>query len=559
MGEPFRNRGAIAALGANPRGSPAFGSGPGAAAPGGRQTVNSFDGEGYNEGAPLNLLCPACHTPLPADANAVVICSTCSAEVDVTRAGTISGRPRFVPEIDRTGTEVGGHRVQARLGGGGMGTVYRAAAPDGAIVALKFLAPALADNPDVVARFAREIELLTRLEHPAIVRVLAHGTQDGTPWFAMALVEGSDLRARIATGALPPAETAAVFGRLFAALAHAHERGVVHRDLKPANLLLGRDGAQLADFGIARLEAEMLTGPMTRLTETAAVLGTLPYMSPEQRRGGAQPIDRRSDLFSAGVMLYEAATGSLPQGAFAPPSQVNAAYGRAFDRIVMQLLQADPARRPASAAVVATALSAALTPRRPRALAIAATAGALTLTLAGGTVGLRAWLRSDGKGADKKSLATMAITAPKPAPAVETQAPSPAPELPKSIPPAAAEDDKARPRGKTKTRLVLKAVSDVKKVRSTAAKGTPPKPTKAEAAPTLKQFPTKSGPDGVDLAELDKLGKGAKTAKPARKTKAMSDAEFDQLDAEIKEAVPRTRGSPDGGTGDTPAAAKKRK
>src|SRR3982751_4516130 len=105
---------------------------------------------------PLNLLCPACHTPLPSDADAVIICSTCSAEVDVTRAGTISGRPRFVPEIDRTGTEVGGHRIEGRLGGG-VGTVYRAAAPDGAKVAIKFLAPALADNPDVVARFAREI------------------------------------------------------------------------------------------------------------------------------------------------------------------------------------------------------------------------------------------------------------------------------------------------------------------------------------------------------------------------------------------------------------------
>ena len=231
-----------------------------------------------------------------------------------------------------------------------------------------------------------------------------------TPWFAMALVAGSDLRARIARGALPPAETAAVFGRLFAALAHAHERGVVHRDLKPANVLLGDDGAQLADFGIARFEAEMLTGTMvTRLTETAAVLGTLPYMSPEQRRGGA--IDRRSDLFSAGVMLYEAATGALPQGAFAPPSQLNGAYGRAFDRIVMQLLQADPARRPAGAAEVATALASALAPRRLRPLGIAVSAGALVLTLAGGTLGIRAMFRGDGKGAEKASAKTLVSNA----------------------------------------------------------------------------------------------------------------------------------------------------
>jgi serine/threonine protein kinase len=424
----------------------------------------------------LNLLCPACHTPLPADADAVVTCSNCSAEVDVSRAGTISGRPRFVPEIDRTGTEVGGYRIEARLGGGGMGTVYRAAAPDGAAVAIKFLAPALADNPDVVARFAREIDLLSRLEHPAIVRVVAHGTQDGTPWFAMALVEGSDLRARIAAGTLPPAETAAVFGRLFAALAHAHERGVVHRDLKPANVLLGAGGAQLADFGIARFEAEMLTGPMTRLTETAAVLGTLPYMSPEQRRGGA--IDRRSDLFSAGVMLYEAATGALPQGAFAPPSELNPAYGRAFDRVVTQLLQADPARRPAGAAEAAAALSAALAPRRQRPRALALAGAALALTITGGAVGARIMFRDRGdRLAAKESAPPPAVTkavsptpaSAEPSPRGKTALPEeptvPDTELVKSAP----SDETPSPRAKTRHRLVLKAVSDVKNLRKAAA------------------------------------------------------------------------------------------
>jgi serine/threonine protein kinase len=432
----------------------------------------------------LNLLCPACHTPLPADADAVVTCTTCAAEVDVTRAGTISGRPRFVPEIDRTGTDVGGYRIEARLGGGGMGTVYRACAiVDGTAVALKFLAPALADNPDVVARFAREIATLSRLEHPAIVRVLGHGTQDGTPWFAMALVEGSDLRARIASGALPSAETAAVFGRLFAALAHAHDRGVVHRDLKPANVLLGGSGAQLADFGIAHLEAELLTGPMvTRLTETAAVLGTLPYMSPEQRRGGA--VDRRSDLFSAGVMLYEAATGVLPQGAFAPPSELNPAYGRAFNRIVMQLLQADPARRPASASDIGAALTAALVPRRPRARMLAATGAALLVTLVGGGFGLRAMLRRDAK-ADKSvaaTVATVATQAPKPAtPEPDKPAVVPTEGLTKLLEPET--DAKKRPRGKVTRKVVLKAVADVKKLRLDTSKSSPAaKPVQAKSA-----------------------------------------------------------------------------
>jgi hypothetical protein len=422
--------------------------------------------------APLNLLCPACHTPLPADADAVVTCGTCSAEVDVTRAGTISGRPRFVPEIDRTGTNVGGYRIEARLGGGGMGTVYRATAIDGcAAVALKFLAPALADNADVVARFAREIATLTRLEHPAIVRVLGHGTEDGTPWFAMALVEGSDLRTRIAIGALPPAETGSVFGRLFAALAHAHERGVVHRDLKPANVLLGGDGAQLADFGIAHLEAELLTGPnVTRLTQTAAVLGTLPYMSPEQRRGAA--VDRRSDLFSAGVMLYEAATGVLPQGAFAPPSRLNAAYGRAFDRIVMQLLQADPARRPSSAADGGRALSAALSRRTRGPIALLGAGAALALILAGGRVGVRALFRHDGK-TGKEALAKIETTEPRKATAAaDAQTPPSTDGLTKLLGPE--DGEKQRPRGKIRSKVVLKAVADVKKLRAVTSKATAP-------------------------------------------------------------------------------------
>jgi hypothetical protein len=341
----------------------------------------------------VNLLCPACHTPLPTGGAAVVSCPGCSAEVDVTRAGTIAGRPRFVPEIDRTGTTVGGYQIRARLAGGGMGTVYRAAGADGKQVALKFLSPALAESAETAARFAREIVTLARLDHPAIVRVLAHGTEEGIPWFAMELVDGSDLRARIARGALPPDETAAIFARLFAALAHAHAAGVVHRDLKPANVLLASDGARLADFGVARWDAEALTGGevLTRLTETAAVIGTLPYMSPEQRRGGT--IDRRSDLFSAGVLLYEVATGALPQGAFPPPSEISPAYGRAFDRLVMRLLQPDPARRPASAIEAATALAGALRRRGPVSLRAGARAAALAAVLAGVGLGGRAFLR----------------------------------------------------------------------------------------------------------------------------------------------------------------------
>jgi serine/threonine-protein kinase len=322
----------------------------------------------------------------------VVACPGCAAEVDVSRAGTAVGRPRFVPELDRTGSTVGGYRLERRLGSGGMGTVYRATGARGEAIALKFLSPALADDAELVARFSREIAALARLEHPAIVRVREHGVEGGVPWFAMDLVDGPDLRARLAQERLAPAETAAVFGRLLDALAHAHERGVVHRDLKPANVLLSPDGARLADFGIARLDAESAGAAATRLTHTAAIVGTLPYMAPEQRRGDA--VDARADLFAVGVMLYEAATGALPQGAFEPPSQLNATYGRAFDRVVLRLLRPDPAARFPAASAAGAALRAATAPPPRRLVLVAAVSGALSTSgVALWGLGLRPWSR----------------------------------------------------------------------------------------------------------------------------------------------------------------------
>ena len=468
----------------------------------------------------LNLLCPACHTPLPSAADGIVTCSSCAAEVDVTRAGTQAGRPRFVPEIDRSGTVVGGTRVEARLGSGGMGTVYRGVAADGRKVALKFLSPALATSPDVVARFAREIDALTRLAHPAIVSVLGHGVEDGIPWFAMPLVEGSDLRARIAAGPLPPAETAAVFGRLFAALDHAHARGVIHRDLKPANVLLAEDGARLADFGIARFEAESLAGTLvTRLTETAAVIGTLPYMSPEQRKGGGD-IDRRSDLFSAGVMLYEAATGSLPQGAFAPPSEISPAYSRAFDRLVIQLLQADPARRPPSAATAAASLATALAPRGRRRMALTASVAALATMLVGGTFVGRSLLDRRATDKDKKETTATAVLTPPPAAA---QTPPPATKPPPPTPPPSDEVFAPMELMKSAGKAVRRKVKQkIVLAPATTGKVELKSPFEAPPAPA-------AGDDGKK-----------KASKAAPKTKAAlpDDTQFEQIEAEVKDAVP---------------------
>ncbi len=327
----------------------------------------------------MSFLCPACRTPIPAGAASVVTCSACSAEVDLSRAGTAAGRPRFVPEADRTGSVVGGFTLDRRVGAGGMGTVYRARAADGSPAAVKFLSPALAGEPDVVARFHREVKLLRSLDHPAIVRVLDSGEEDGVPWFAMEFVDGRDLRARLAEGRPGAEEVERLFGRLLEALQAVHAHGVVHRDLKPANVLLSNDGAKLADFGIARPDPSAGSNA-TRLTETAAIVGTFPYMSPEQRAG--EPTDSRSDLFSVGVMLYEALTGRLPHGAFAPPSAVDRRWAKALDAVVSRLLQPDPAARYPSAADAARALRTALRPSAsPRTVLLGGAAAAALLAV----------------------------------------------------------------------------------------------------------------------------------------------------------------------------------
>jgi serine/threonine-protein kinase len=445
----------------------------------------------------VNLLCPACHTPLPEAGTLVVTCPACAAEIDLSRAGTAVGRPRFVPEPDRSGQVVAGYQIGARLGGGGMGTVYRATAPDGRAVAVKFLSPLLAGTPELVARFAREVELLAGLDHPAIVRVLGQGEEGGVPWFAMELVEGEDLRARLLRGRLQRAETAAIFERLFEGLAHAHDRAIVHRDLKPANVLLAGDGARLADFGVARWEAERAGLPAaTRLTETAAVIGTLPYMSPEQRRGGA--VDRRSDLFSAGVMLYEALTGTLPQGAFPPPSELNRELPRAIDRLVLALLAPDPARRPGSAAEAKRLLLAALAPRARR--RVVAGAGAAATAALAGVLALSGVWRSGGDGKQAVQKAVGPIPAPRmnlpPAPPIEPPAPAPQP------PQAAAPRSQAAAFTKNADVQSL-AQPKAPAVSKRAAKVVAPAPTRMATLIVVEPEARKSA------------GKKAKAAKPA--------------------------------------------
>ncbi|NMC69069.1 MAG: protein kinase, partial [Myxococcales bacterium] len=207
----------------------------------------------------------------------------------------------------RAEDSVPGFRLGPKLGEGGMGVVFRAEGPGGMPAAVKLLNASGASGREAARRFEREAQI--RIEHPNVCRVLAAGrTADGTPFLAMELLEGESLEQRLRRGPLSPAEAAGVGVQVCRGLAAAHAAGIVHRDLKPSNLFLCRDGTvKLFDFGIALVwKAEQ-----TRLTTVGTVLGTPWYLSPEQARGQAD-LDHRTDLWSLGVVLWEAVVGRTP-------------------------------------------------------------------------------------------------------------------------------------------------------------------------------------------------------------------------------------------------------
>src|SRR5512144_1113112 len=197
---------------------------------------------------------------------------------------------------------IGRYQVLGVLGQGAMGTVYRGR--DDRLerdVALKVMSKGLTD-PDSRARFEREAKAAAKLQHPNIVVIYELGEHEGAPFMALELLEGVDLQRGIDSGVRPdPRATLPVVLQLLDGLGHAHEHGIVHRDVKPSNVFLpfGRP-AKIMDFGVARR-----TGLGT--TTSGVVVGTANYMSPEQASAGE--IDGRSDLFSAGLILYELVTG----------------------------------------------------------------------------------------------------------------------------------------------------------------------------------------------------------------------------------------------------------
>jgi serine/threonine protein kinase/Tol biopolymer transport system component len=300
------------------------------------------------------------------------------------------------------GTRLGPYEVNAALGAGGMGEVY--AATDtrlGRRVALKILPPELARNPERRARFEREARSIARLEHPHICTL--HDV--GENYLVMELLEGETLAQRLGRGALPLRDVVRYGSEIAEALERAHRSGVVHRDLKPSNVMLTKSGAKLLDFGLAKMSGTVEVSPdsLTRdpsLTSEGTIVGSFPYMAPEQVEG--READARTDVFALGALLYEMATGrrAFEGGTHAavigailerqppPPSSVVPSLPQALDRLIAKCLEKDPDERWQSAKDVAIQLASiadaavAAPPANPRLVWMVAVLASIALLLA---------------------------------------------------------------------------------------------------------------------------------------------------------------------------------
>jgi serine/threonine protein kinase/tetratricopeptide (TPR) repeat protein len=263
------------------------------------------------------------------------------------------------------GARLGPYEILSPLGQGGMGEVYRARDPRlGREVAIKVLPADVANHPDRLSRFEREAKAVAALNHPNLVTLHSIEEANGVRFLTMELVDGQSLDQLVVPGGLPLARALDLSIAITEALIAAHQKGVVHRDLKPANVMVSRDGrVKVLDFGLAKLHepeavgASMVPTMDQPISAVGLVLGTLPYMSPEQLRGAA--VDARSDVFSLGVLIYELVTGKRPFGGATsvevssailrdPPPPVST--GRAnvpgdLDRILSRCLEKDPERR----------------------------------------------------------------------------------------------------------------------------------------------------------------------------------------------------------------------
>ena len=323
------------------------------------------------------MICPACQTPNPEGAASCSHCSGSLSDSDQTlrllsadasemptmasptslkdwvKSRPTSGVP--ASSVLPDGLEIAGrYRVRKLLGMGGMGAVYRVHDEElDRDVALKLIRPDIGENPEALERFKREIQLSSKITHKNVLRVYDLGASDGIKYLTMQFVEGEDLSTILKRiGRLPIPRLTHIFRQTLEGLRAAHDQGVIHRDLKPQNIMLdASDNVYVTDFGLAKSLEQ------SGMTQTGTIVGTPYYMSPEQVTGA--PIDRRSDIYSLGVILYEMSTGRLPftgstpyevmakrlQRAPQPAGELNPDLPAYLRKILERCMAIDPAAR----------------------------------------------------------------------------------------------------------------------------------------------------------------------------------------------------------------------
>lgn len=327
---------------------------------------------------PFASQCPACGTATPIDPGETKVMDTPASDdptqvMDAEGWSKLTTSSQVAPSrvILAPGSVLGGrYEILKTLGEGGMGAVFQARDREvDRIVALKVIRPELAASQDILRRFRQELVLARQITHRNVVRIYDLGVADGVRFISMEYIGGQELGEILEKrGKLPPREAAEILLQVSRGLAAAHAEGVVHRDLKPQNIMIDKQGrAAVMDFGIAHSveeaglivrNAEAATGESPHLTRLGSLLGTPRYMSPEQAR--AEKVDKRSDLFTVGLILYELTTGDLPAAATLKemltdrstkqiPAPIDPEIPRALSDIIGRCLRLNPAERYQSA------------------------------------------------------------------------------------------------------------------------------------------------------------------------------------------------------------------
>lgn len=292
----------------------------------------------------MNVLCPKCRRAIPVPENDPVLrCGRCNLVIDRFKVGLSPGLTSTPLTPDLRGETIGRYEIMDLVGLGGTGVVYRAKnTKNREIVAFKALHYDLLGKSHFVSRLRSEVKALARLNHPNLARLLDAGRKEDVYYLVTEFVGGVTLTHYLRSFQLGIPEICSIIGEICSAVTYAHNQGLVHGNLKPDNIILGQGTIKVLDFGIAHLAAG--DSRVTTLDQPAAIMRTFNYMSPEQRTK-TRPLDKRADIYSLGVILYEMLTQHLPLGAFNAPSNYKKGLDIKYDMIVLRALDPDPASR----------------------------------------------------------------------------------------------------------------------------------------------------------------------------------------------------------------------